>query len=66
MSELDTATCFINKCASYEMDDRGPIVLTDGTRYWACVEHWEAIIGIVGRQVTWEHGDAYRSPSEPA
>jgi hypothetical protein len=57
--------CLISGCASYEIDQRGPIVLRDGSWWKACVEHWEAILGIVGRQRTWESTDGARHYSEP-
>lgn len=52
--------CFVNGCVADDLDTRGPVVTRDGRRYRACAEHWEAIIGIVGRQQTWQ-ADAYRS-----
>lgn len=48
----DDTPCFISGCDYTDIDVRGPIVLRDdSTHYYACTEHWEAIIGILGRQV---------------
>ena len=49
------AVCFINGCDYIDIDPRGPVVVRHGddqpaTWHYACTEHWEAIIGIVGRQ----------------
>lgn len=48
---VETAECFIMGCEYMDIDPRGPIGIR-GTHVWhyACTEHWEAIIGIVGRQ----------------
>lgn len=48
---VDLAVCFIEGCEYVDIDPRGPVVIRhDPTWHYACTEHWEAIIGIVGRQ----------------
>lgn len=52
--------CLFWGCDSDEIDQRGPVWLRDGSMRKACVEHWEGIMGTLGRQSTWEQ-DAMRS-----
>lgn len=48
----DDTPCFVSGCDYTDIDVRGPIALRDdSTHYYACTEHWEAIVGILGRQV---------------
>lgn len=47
---VELAVCFIDACDYLDIDPRGPVFVDKQPRY-ACTEHWEAIIGILGRQV---------------
>ena len=51
--------CFIAGCDSYEIDFRGPIFLIDKSMHKACVQHWQAIMFVLGEQFTWQSTDAY-------
>ena len=44
--------CFVAGCGSPDVDQRGPIVDTDGRMHLACPAHWEAITAVLGRQST--------------
>lgn len=47
-----TAVCCIDGCDYDDIDIRGPVKLRDDdTDHYACVEHWEAIMAVLGRQV---------------
>lgn len=49
---VESAVCFIAACDYTDIDPRGPVwVRNDPMPHYACTEHWEAIIGILGRQV---------------
>jgi len=43
--------CLFDGCPYTDIDHRGPIFLRDGSIHKACVEHWEAVHGIIGRSV---------------
>lgn len=48
---VETAVCFIAACDYTDIDPRGPVFIRGQENlYYACTEHWEAIIGILGRQ----------------
>jgi hypothetical protein len=57
--------CLIASCSGDEIDVRGPVFLIDGSMHKACVEHWEAIMRILGEQQTWERRDGVRGNYEP-
>jgi hypothetical protein len=56
--------CMFMGCDSDEIDQRGPVVLRDGSKHYACTEHWEPIMRVIGQQRTWEQ-EAMRDSSSP-
>ena len=50
MTDHIDGACFITGCLYTDLDPRGSVATRDGQRHRACTAHWEAIIGIVGRQ----------------
>lgn len=64
---VDLAECFVAACDYDDIDPRGPVfVRGDTTPHYACVEHWEAIIRILGQQVgsNDEHRPAFTDREE--
>jgi len=60
---VETAVCLIQGCDYLDVDPRGPVFLRDDPwPYYACTEHWEAIMGILGRQRSGE--DAHHCTPE--
>ena len=61
----DDTPCFIRGCDYTDIDERGPICLRyDTTHYYACTEHWEAIVGTLGRQVRSDDEDRPNGPND--
>jgi hypothetical protein len=56
-------TCLFHGCDASpdDMDQRGPVLLRDGSIHKACSDHWEPIFRILGEQASWESTDAMRS-----
>lgn len=55
--------CLIGGCNGESgIDERGPVYLRDDSMWKACIEHWEAIMRILGKQASWERTDAAFSP----
>jgi hypothetical protein len=47
---LSNVYCMFFGCEYADIDQRGPVVLRDGSMHKACTEHWEAIHRILGLQ----------------
>lgn len=52
--------CGISGCDSGETDQRGPVIMRDGSTHKLCTEHWEPIMRVLGEQTAWER-DAMRT-----
>lgn len=53
--------CAVAGCEElWAHDERGPLFLRDGTMHRLCQDHWEAVMGVTGRQGAWE-ADAHRT-----
>jgi hypothetical protein len=52
--------CMFRGCEHAEIDQRGPVVLLNGSMHKACVEHWEPIMRVLGEQAAWEQTDGAR------
>jgi hypothetical protein len=57
---LSEDECGIGGCSNAETDQRGPVIMRDGSMHKVCPEHWEPIMRILGEQATWEQTDAMR------
>jgi hypothetical protein len=52
--------CAIAACDNPDDDQRGPVMLRDGSIHKLCTEHWEAVFRILGEQATGERTDGSR------
>jgi hypothetical protein len=51
----DPGRCEIAACRNFHLDERGPLVMTDKTRYKICTDHFQSIYLIIGQQMMDAH-----------